>query len=148
MLRFYFIIGTPQVVVCNTDGDIKGFNLTTNTSEFEVKNTVQKKDNEAINKMNLEIHKLKAELDDDNFEKKTHDSNVLAMNVPHTAKVEITQGTTDEAACITFKVQSPLIIRCVILFSDKLFEEGTFVSSPSKPSSSLVVPLYSEKNLE
>jgi hypothetical protein len=40
-----------------------------------------KKDNEAINKMNLEIHKLKSELDDTNFTKKEADSQSLASTV-------------------------------------------------------------------
>ena len=53
-----------------------------------------------------------------------------------------------DSAWIVFKVQSSLIIRCVILFSDKLFPEGTFVSHPSKAVSTLTVPINSDKNME
>jgi hypothetical protein len=61
--------------------------------------------------MNLEIHQLKAALDSDNYEKKTQDSNDLAMNVPHDTKVDIIQSTLPDSACVQFKVQNPLIIR-------------------------------------
>lgn len=148
MYEDYRMEGAPQVVVCNSDGDVKGYNISTNVDAFEVKGTVQKKEAEAINKMNLEIHKLKAELDEENKEKRDQDSATLAMNVPHDIKVAITQSTLSDSACIIFKVQSPLIIRTVILFSDKLFEEGTFVSCPGKASNTITIPIISEKNIE
>ena len=148
MYEDYRMEGAPQVVVCNSDGDIKGYNISTNVDAFEVKTTTQKKESEAINKMNLEIHKLKAELDEENKEKRDADSATLAMNVPHDIKVAITQSTLSDSACIIFKVQSPLVIRSVILFSDKLFEEGTFVSCPGKASNTITIPIVSEKNIE
>jgi hypothetical protein len=106
-----------------------------------------KKDNEAINKMNLEIHKLKADLDDTNFSKKEADSQSLASVVPTDISVSITQSTIGDSACIVFEVQAGLIIRSVIMYADKLFENGSFVSFPSSPTNQLIAPIFSDKNM-
>lgn len=103
--------GAPQVIVCNTDGDIKGYNLTTNASAYEAIDTTNKKENEALNKMNMEIHALKAGLEADHEEKKIKDSNELAMAVPHDLDVSITPSTIPNSACIIFQVQKPYIIK-------------------------------------
>ena len=42
MYEDYRLEGYPQVIVCNTDGDIKGFNLTLNTEAYELNDVAQK----------------------------------------------------------------------------------------------------------
>jgi Bardet-Biedl syndrome 2 protein len=98
MYEDYRMEGNKQVIVCNTDGDVKGFTLTQNASAYETTTQVVKKDNDAISKMNLEIHKLKAELDDDNFQKREEDSAALASVVPSDIECKITQSTTDSSS--------------------------------------------------
>lgn len=42
MYEDYRLEGFPQVIVCNTDGDIKGFNLTLNVADYELTDAAQK----------------------------------------------------------------------------------------------------------
>ena len=148
MYEDYRLLDKPQAIVCNTDGDVKGFNLVLNASDFEPISNEIKKDAEMINKLNLENLALQRELDNDNAAKREKDASELAMNVPTGIELEVTPSTIPNSACLIFGVKSPLIIRFVTLFSDKLFEGGTYVSYPSKSLNRLIVPVNSEKNME
>lgn len=72
---------------------------------------LKNKDAEAINKMNMEIYSLKAELESETVEQKVKNSTELATVVPSNVKVDITTSTLPDSGCIIFKVQSPLIIK-------------------------------------
>ena len=45
-------------------------------------------------------------------------------------------------------MESGLIISSVLLFSDKLFENGSYVFSPNKSTNRAIVPIKTDKNLE
>lgn len=65
-------------------------------AEFETSSGVVKKDNQAINKINMEIHKLKADMD--NFEKNEEDSKSLASVLPQDFQSTISQSTLGDSA--------------------------------------------------
>lgn len=98
MYEDYRLEGTKQAIVCNTDGDVKGFNLTLNAAAFEPENKAAKKDAEAINKMNLEVLALQRELDEDHSAKIERDATDLAENVPTGVELEIIPSTMPDSA--------------------------------------------------
>lgn len=96
--------------------------------------------------MNMEIHKIKADMD--NFKKNEEDSKSLSSTLPQNIGGTITQSTIDNSACLIFNVNPGLVIRSVILFSDILFDSGSYVSCPMKSTTEVIIPIFSSKNLE
>ena len=76
--------------------------------------------------MNMEIHKIKADMD--NFEKNEEDSKSLACGLPKNIGGTSIQSTVNNSACLIFNVNAGIVIRSVLLFSDILFDVGSYVS--------------------